>query len=208
MTKNNHIKDFTLIGAGIMSATLGVLIKKLIPDATISIYERLDKVGAESSAAWNNAGTGHSSFCELNYTAEKEDGSIDLEKALHIASSFEESKQFWAYLKENNYIDSESCYNFFSENSQKQLYHENFETSRIGSNDFSVFYHFVKKFNEIKQSTSRVVFANRYHKPLPASATPQIYKSRRRCSWIDMRIMTDKHNKCNSGPQVTHRLRV
>ncbi len=94
--------DFTLIGAGIMSATLGVILKKLMPEATISIYERLDKVGAESSDAWNNAGTGHSAFCELNYTPEREDGSVDITKALKIASSFEVSKQFWAYLKESN----------------------------------------------------------------------------------------------------------
>lgn len=37
-----------LIGAGIMSATLGVLIKKLMPRANISIFERLDEVAAES----------------------------------------------------------------------------------------------------------------------------------------------------------------
>ena len=64
--------DITLIGAGIMSATLGILLKELMPDATIAIYERLDKIGAESSDAWNNAGTGHSAFCELNYTPERE----------------------------------------------------------------------------------------------------------------------------------------
>ena len=57
-------KRITLIGAGIMSATLGILIKKLMPDSTIDIYERLDEIGAESSDAWNNAGTGHSAFCE------------------------------------------------------------------------------------------------------------------------------------------------
>lgn len=97
----NHV-DFTLIGAGIMSATLGVMLKKIMPEATISIYERLDKIGAESSDVWNNAGTGHSAFCELNYTPEREDGSVDITKALKIASSFEVSKQFWAYLKESN----------------------------------------------------------------------------------------------------------
>ena len=100
--KNTHnSSDITLIGAGIMSATLGVILKKLMPAATISIFERLDKVGAESSDAWNNAGTGHSAFCELNYTPLREDGSIDISKALKIASSFEVSKQFWAYLKES-----------------------------------------------------------------------------------------------------------
>ncbi len=98
-TRNNS--DITLIGAGIMSATLGVILKKLMPEATISIFERLDTVGAESSDAWNNAGTGHSAFCELNYTPEREDGTVDISKALKIASNFEVSKQFWAYLKES-----------------------------------------------------------------------------------------------------------
>jgi len=90
----------TLIGAGIMSATLGILLKHLIPDAHINIYERLDKVAAESSDAWNNAGTGHSGFCELNYTPELENGQIDITKALRIGEQFEISKQFWAFLKE------------------------------------------------------------------------------------------------------------
>jgi L-2-hydroxyglutarate oxidase LhgO len=58
-----------------MSATLGVLLKELEPELTIEIYERLDVAAAESSDAWNNAGTGHSAFCELNYTPEKADGS-------------------------------------------------------------------------------------------------------------------------------------
>jgi malate dehydrogenase (quinone) len=102
--------EITLIGTGIMSATLGVLIKKLIPNARISIYEQLDRVAAESSNSWNNAGTGHSAFCELNYTPEQGDGSIKIEKALEIASDFEMSKQFWAYLKENNFISSNESF--------------------------------------------------------------------------------------------------
>jgi malate dehydrogenase (quinone) len=90
--------DVILIGAGIMSATLGVLLKELQPDLKIRIFERLDVAAAESSDAWNNAGTGHSAFCELNYTPELKDGSIDISKAVKIAESFEISKQFWAYL--------------------------------------------------------------------------------------------------------------
>ena len=86
--------DIVLIGAGIMSATLGVFLKELDPTLKIEIYERLDKVAAESSDAWNNAGTGHSALCELNYTPENPDGSIDISKALKIVESFEVSKQF------------------------------------------------------------------------------------------------------------------
>ena len=96
--------DILLIGAGIMSATLGTLLKELKPSLRIEIFERLDTAAAESSDAWNNAGTGHSAFCELNYTPEKEDGSIDISKAIKIACSFEESKQFWAYLTEKNIL--------------------------------------------------------------------------------------------------------
>ncbi|NVO85839.1 malate:quinone oxidoreductase [Hymenobacter terrestris] len=92
--------DVVLIGAGIMSATLGLMLKELDPTLTITIFERLDVAAAESSDAWNNAGTGHSAFCELNYTPERPDGSIDISKALKIAEQFEQSKQFWAFLTE------------------------------------------------------------------------------------------------------------
>lgn len=96
--------DVVLIGAGIMSATLGVLLKELHPSLKIEVYERLTVIAGESSDAWNNAGTGHSAFCELNYTPQAEDGGIDITKALKIAESFEVSKQFWAYLVGKNYL--------------------------------------------------------------------------------------------------------
>ncbi|MCG9791091.1 malate:quinone oxidoreductase [Flavobacterium algicola] len=96
--------DVVLIGAGIMSATLGLILKELDPTITIEIYERLDQAAAESSDAWNNAGTGHSAFCELNYTPEGSDGSIDPKKAISIAESFEVSRQFWSYLVQKNII--------------------------------------------------------------------------------------------------------
>ncbi|WP_035673419.1 malate:quinone oxidoreductase [Flavobacterium sp. 83] len=98
--------DVVLIGAGIMSATLGLILKELQPDIKIEIYERLDIAAAESSDAWNNAGTGHSAFCELNYTPESEDGSISPKKAISIAESFEVSRQFWAYLVQQKKVSS------------------------------------------------------------------------------------------------------
>jgi malate dehydrogenase (quinone) len=100
--------DVALIGAGIMSATLAVILKELDPDITIQIFERLDEAGMESSDAWNNAGTGHAAFCELNYTPQKPDGSIDISKAIKICEAFEVSKEFWAFLVERGYIDAPS----------------------------------------------------------------------------------------------------
>lgn len=96
--------DVILIGAGIMSATLGMFLKGLMPEVTINIYERLDVAAAESSDAWNNAGTGHSAFCELNYTPELPNGTIETVKAVKIAEQFEVSKQFWTYLIEKGLI--------------------------------------------------------------------------------------------------------
>ena len=96
--------DVLLIGAGIMSATLAVMLRQLQPDWTIQIIERLDGAAAESSDAWNNAGTGHAAFCELNYTPEREDGSVDVSKAIGICQSFDESRQFWSYLVEQNML--------------------------------------------------------------------------------------------------------
>jgi malate dehydrogenase (quinone) len=103
--KSTHTApDVVLIGAGIMSATLGMLLKELQPSLSIEIFERLDVAAAESSDAWNNAGTGHSAYCELNYTPELEDGSVEITKAIKIAESFEVSKEFWAYLVENHIL--------------------------------------------------------------------------------------------------------
>jgi malate dehydrogenase (quinone) len=98
--------DVVLIGAGIMSATLGVILKQLQPDIKIEIYERLDHAAAESSDAWNNAGTGHSAFCELNYTPQNLDGSVDVSKAIKIAEQFEISRQFWSFLVQQNLISA------------------------------------------------------------------------------------------------------
>ncbi|WP_354430865.1 MULTISPECIES: malate:quinone oxidoreductase [unclassified Mucilaginibacter] len=102
----NTTVDVVLVGAGIMSATLGVMLKQLQPDLTIEIFERLDTVAAESSDAMNNAGTGHSAFCELNYTPQRKDGSIEIVKAIKIAEQFEITKEFWSFLVENGYVDS------------------------------------------------------------------------------------------------------
>jgi malate dehydrogenase (quinone) len=90
--------DVILVGAGIMSATLAVILKELDPNLKIEIYEVLGGEAQESSNAWNNAGTGHAALCELNYTPEKADGSIDISKALEVNTEFDLSRQLWAYL--------------------------------------------------------------------------------------------------------------
>lgn len=113
LSHENHASadcDVLLIGAGVMSATLAVFLKELQPELNIDIYERLDRVAGESSDAWNNAGTGHSALCELNYTPQREDGSIDISKALKIIESFEVSKQFWAYLVGDGYFSSPNSF--------------------------------------------------------------------------------------------------
>lgn len=90
--------DVALIGAGIMSATLGTLLRKLDPTLRIEIFERLDRAAAESSDAWNNAGTGHAGYCELNYTPARADGTVDCSKAVRIAAQFAQSRELWRSL--------------------------------------------------------------------------------------------------------------
>lgn len=90
--------DVVLIGGGVMSATLGVLLHQLDPTLKIQIVEALAEVARESSNPWNNAGTGHAALCELNYTKQEADGRVNISKALQINEAFEQSKQFWAYL--------------------------------------------------------------------------------------------------------------
>jgi len=101
MAQRTEIRsDVLLIGSGIMSATLGMMLEELDPDLSIHVVERLPYLAAESTDGWNNAGTGHAALCELNYTPARADDSIDVTKALKIDEQFEQSKQFWAYLVE------------------------------------------------------------------------------------------------------------
>lgn len=104
MSNKQTSTDVILIGAGIMSATLGTFFKELVPEWEIKVFEKLSKPGEESSNEWNNAGTGHAALCELNYTVEKADGTIDISKAININEQFQVSKQFWSYLVNSNLI--------------------------------------------------------------------------------------------------------
>ncbi len=100
MAANVELVDVVMVGAGIMSATLATLLAELQPEMSFRVFERLDGVAQESSKATNNAGTGHAANCELNYTPQKPDGSVDIAKALAINSAFEISLQLWSYLAE------------------------------------------------------------------------------------------------------------
>ena len=94
----NFETDVLLIGGGIMSATLGALLQQLDPNLTITMVEQLSEVALESSNALNNAGTGHAGYCELNYTPQALDGSINITRACEINAAFEVSLQFWAHM--------------------------------------------------------------------------------------------------------------
>lgn len=97
--------DVILIGAGVMSATLGTFLKLLNPSISIEVYERLDAVAQESSNPWNNAGTGHAALCELNYMPDSKDGTLpDPTKAIAINEQFQLSRQFWSYLVEKGIL--------------------------------------------------------------------------------------------------------
>nr|WP_285856927.1 malate:quinone oxidoreductase [Mesobacillus subterraneus] len=104
MNNGQKVTDVILIGAGVMSATLGSLLKELAPEWEIKVFEKLATPGEESSNEWNNAGTGHAALCELNYTPEKSDGSIDISKAIKVNEQFQLSRQFWSYLVKSNLI--------------------------------------------------------------------------------------------------------
>ncbi|SFD89487.1 malate dehydrogenase (quinone) [Lentibacillus persicus] len=105
MSHESSTSDVVLIGAGIMSATLGVLLKELAPDWKMTVFEQLDVAGGESSNEKNNSGTGHAALCELNYTVEQPDGSIDISKAVRINERFQLSRQLWAYLANRDLIE-------------------------------------------------------------------------------------------------------
>ena len=111
MVARTERTDVVLVGGGIMSATLGVFLKELEPTWNIILLERLDKVAQESSNPWNNAGTGHSALCELNYAPAGPDGTVSAAKALNINEQFQVSRQFWASLAEKNILTDTSFIN-------------------------------------------------------------------------------------------------
>lgn len=111
--------DVLLVGAGVMSATLGKLLAQLDPSLKIMMVERLSKVAHESSHELNNAGTGHAGYCELNYTPQQPDGSVEINRALAINTAYEVSLQFWSYLVENGVLPA-------SEKFINPIFHQSF----------------------------------------------------------------------------------
>ena len=107
MTNANKV-DVLLVGSGVMSATLATLFAELAPSFNMMMVERLPDVAAESTDAWNNAGTGHAGYCELNYTPVNSQGEIETSRALNINASFEVSLQFWSYLVEQKILPAPS----------------------------------------------------------------------------------------------------
>ncbi len=104
-TNDNSYFDAVLVGAGIMSSTLALLISEVLPDIKFLIIEKLNAPGSESTGAFNNAGTGHAANCELNYTPLDAKGNLKIDKALSINRSFETSMSLWASLYEAGKID-------------------------------------------------------------------------------------------------------
>ena len=101
MTK---VLDVVLVGGGIMSATLGSLLRRLEPNWTIALFERGPGLAPESTDPWNNAGTGHSALCELNYTPEAADGSVTVSSAVKVNAEFQLSREYWSALVEDGTI--------------------------------------------------------------------------------------------------------
>ncbi|MEY8264696.1 MAG: FAD-dependent oxidoreductase, partial [Bermanella sp.] len=100
--------DVLLVGAGAMSSTLAMILKQLDPTLKICVVERLKSVAKESTDGWNNAGTGHAAYCELNYTPQDDNGDVNISKALSINASFELSLQFWTHLVKNQVLPTPS----------------------------------------------------------------------------------------------------
>ncbi len=100
--------DVLLVGAGAMSSTLAMILKQLDPNLKVCVVERLKSVAKESTDGWNNAGTGHAAYCELNYTPQDDNGDVDISKALSINAAFELSLQFWTHLVKNKVLPNPS----------------------------------------------------------------------------------------------------
>ena len=110
MSAPTNVVDVALIGGGVMSATLGAILTELEPSWSVRVFERLSETALESSNPWNNAGTGHAALCELNYTPQRADGSIDISSAVTVNEQFQVSRQFWAHLVEAGVLPEPSAF--------------------------------------------------------------------------------------------------
>ena len=94
----SDVDDVLLVGGGIMSATLGAMLKRLEPRLAIRLVEVTRELAQEASDGWHNAGTGHAGVCEMSYTPSRDaSGRVPIGRALGIFEQFEQSKQFWAH---------------------------------------------------------------------------------------------------------------
>ena len=112
MVARTERTDVVLVGGGIMSATLGVFLKELETDLELlSCSNASTRLLRNPPTPWNNAGTGHSALCELNYAPAGPDGTVSAAKALNINEQFQVSRQFWASLTEKNILTDTSFIN-------------------------------------------------------------------------------------------------
>lgn len=107
MTK---VVDAVLVGGGIMSATLATLLHRLEPSWSIDVYERAGSLATESSNPWNNAGTGHSALCELNYTPQLPDGTVSTVNAVKVNQQFQLSRELWSSLVDDGTIPDPAAF--------------------------------------------------------------------------------------------------
>ncbi|MBL8891344.1 MAG: malate:quinone oxidoreductase [Planctomycetaceae bacterium] len=97
--------DVVLIGSGIMSATLAVMLKQLQPQLRLRLIEATTNLACEASDGWNNAGTGHAGLCELSYTPSRDrSGQVPIARAVQVFEQFEHSKQFWSRLTQREIL--------------------------------------------------------------------------------------------------------
>ncbi len=164
LQKSTSDYDAILVGAGIMSATLAILLTEIYPDINILIVEKLESAGQESTSAFNNAGTGHAANCELNYTPINNAGEIEFRKALSINNSFEKSLELWASLYEKGKIDCKKFLRFTP--------HISFVSGEEDFNFLEKRYQLLSKFNEFKD----MEFSSNF--PEISSWAPLINKNR------------------------------
>ena len=95
MVARTERTDVVLVGGGIMSATLGVFLRSSNRPGILSCSNASTRLLRNPPTPWNNAGTGHSALCELNYAPAGPDGTVSAAKALNINEQFQVSRQFW-----------------------------------------------------------------------------------------------------------------
>ncbi|AFP84154.1 malate:quinone oxidoreductase [Candidatus Carsonella ruddii HT isolate Thao2000] len=98
------IYNIAIIGSGVISAIINLMLYLLNKKSKILVFDINNKISLENSKAINNAGTGHAGMCENNYV-NIINKKFYVKKNIRIYCKFNLTKNFFSWIKIFNFFN-------------------------------------------------------------------------------------------------------